>query len=90
MLPKQPHVPPKRHKIAGRRDKAKERYRDWHYEQVDGPDWKKEFHAIAKLTFLSRLPLDRLFEAQEGEIKFFLSHKRPRRMVDKCQELEED
>ncbi|KAK0756163.1 LOW QUALITY PROTEIN: hypothetical protein N5P37_011253 [Trichoderma harzianum] len=89
--------PPKRLKIAGHRDKAIERYCDWHCKQVDDPGWKKEFHAIAKLTFQARLPLDRLFEAQEEETKFFVSHKIPRgiahqwvSMVDQCKELEEE
>jgi hypothetical protein len=39
--------PPKKLKIAGHRDKAIERYRDWHCSQVDDPNWKTEFHAIA-------------------------------------------
>ncbi|KAF5709871.1 hypothetical protein FGLOB1_5753 [Fusarium globosum] len=70
--------PPKKLRIAGPRDKAIERYRDWHCSQVDDLNWKKEFHAIAKLTLLARLPLNRLFEAQEEEIKFFVSQKIPR------------
>ncbi|CAG2001625.1 unnamed protein product [Fusarium graminearum] len=88
---------PKKLRIAGPRDKAIERYRDWHCSQVDDPNWKKEFHAIAKLTLLARLPLNRLFEAQEEEIKFFVSQKIPRGiahqwvgMVNECNELFEE
>lgn len=67
--------PAKRIKVAGHRDKAIERYRDWHCEQVDDEEWKGEFHAIAQVTLRARLCLDRLFKAQEEEIKFFVSHK---------------
>jgi hypothetical protein len=56
--------PPKKLKIAGHRDKAIERCRDWHCSQVDDPNWKMEFHAIASLTLRARLSLDRLFEAE--------------------------
>lgn len=55
---------PKKLKIAGHRDKAIQRYRDWHCSQVDDPDWKEVFHAIAELTSAARLSLDRLFDAQ--------------------------
>ncbi|KAH6949598.1 hypothetical protein DER45DRAFT_495072 [Fusarium avenaceum] len=89
--------PPKKLRIAGPRDKAIERYRDWHCSQVDDLNWKKEFHAIAKLTLLARLPLNQLFEAQDEEIKFFVSQKIPRGiahqwvgMVNECKELFEE
>lgn len=86
--------PAKKLRIAGPRDKAIDRYRDLHCEQVVDLGWKEEFHAIASLTFEARLSLDRLFEAQEEEAKFFISQGISRgiayqwvSMVDKFEEL---
>ena len=67
--------PPKRLKIAGHWDKAIERYRDWHCSQVDDPNWKMEFLEIANHTLQERLSLNQLYEAQEGETKFFIPQK---------------
>ena len=65
----------KKLKIAGSRDRILKPYHDWHCKQVDDVGWK-EFQAIAKPTFQARLPLERLFDAQESSkfsshIKFY-------------------
>lgn len=98
VMPGTEGAPPlKKLKIAGHQDKAIESYRGWHCSQVDDPDWKTEFHAIANLTLRSRLSLDRLFEAQEEETKFFVANKISRGiayqwvgMVDKCKQILEE
>jgi hypothetical protein len=79
VIPGSEATPPvKRIKIAGSRDNAISHYRDWHCEQVDDDNWKRDFYRIAELTFKARLTLNRLFEAQEDEMGFFISNKFPR------------
>ncbi|CAH0020023.1 unnamed protein product [Clonostachys rhizophaga] len=88
--------PAKRVKIEGHRDNAVRQYRDWHCSQVGDESWKKDFHAIADLTLRARLTLERIFEAQDEEIRFFISNKIPRgiahqwvSMVDKWPDSEQ-
>ncbi|KAI9148661.1 hypothetical protein HJFPF1_10702 [Paramyrothecium foliicola] len=68
----------KKLKIPGTQDKAIQTYREWHCDRVDDRDWRRDFYTVGELTFQNRLTLDRLFEAQEEEILFFVSQGIPR------------
>ncbi|KEY73095.1 hypothetical protein S7711_10252 [Stachybotrys chartarum IBT 7711] len=82
--------PRKRLKIPGRRDEAIHLCRDWHCTMVDDFTWKKHFHDIAEITLRAGLTLDRLFDAQEEEVKLFVSEKIPRGIAHQwCSKVDE-